>query len=250
MPYTEEKQLNAAGVFGLFEHAITHSLKYPKIRLRLTDGEPVVLSRAGAKSKYTGQVMVTDGGSFGANRYYGRIDAQGIFHATDSAKPPVFDLLARLGSNPVEVAKEHGRLTGQCCFCGLPLKDARSTANGYGPICAKHYGLMWDATEHAHASEPAQEVQPEANAKRITLHIEVNGLISAHITGGDETRIRELFGSNVIPTPFTFHGVKDVEHFAARVIANIREANAGVDVQWSPDRCAEFVAFKFAMEVA
>ncbi len=142
--YAEKKQLNVAGVFGLFEQAISHSLKYPKIRLQTADQKPVVLNRAGIKSKYNGQIMVTDGGPFGANLYFGRIDTLGMFHTTDSASPNVLSLVEKLAQSPVETAKEYGKLTGNCCFCDSKLTDARSTANGYGPICAKHFNLPWD----------------------------------------------------------------------------------------------------------
>lgn len=145
MPYTVNQILSVGGVFALFEQAIAHQLQYPKIRLQTIDAKPVVLSRAGSKSRYQGEIMVTDGGPFGSNQYFGRIDKEGVFHATDSAKIPVFALLERLSSHPVETASEYGRLTGQCCFCSLGLKDARSTAVGYGPVCADHFGLPWGA---------------------------------------------------------------------------------------------------------
>jgi hypothetical protein len=107
--------------------------------------KPVVLNRAGDKSKYTGQIMVTDGQPFGMNKYFGRIDQSGVFHATDSATVAVSELLRRLGENPAEVASEYGRLTGNCCFCSRKLDDARSTAVGYGPVCAEKFGLEWGA---------------------------------------------------------------------------------------------------------
>jgi hypothetical protein len=141
--YTTQEQLDVAGVYALFEQAVSHKLKYPKIRLETAQRMPVVLSRAGDRSKYTGQIMVTDGQPYGSSRYYGRVDLFGIFHATDSSNTYVSDLLQRLSVNPVAVASEYGKLTGNCCFCQLALKDARSTAVGYGPICAEHYGLSW-----------------------------------------------------------------------------------------------------------
>lgn len=131
-----------SGVFSLFEYAIAQQLKYPKIRLQTPLGQAVCLSRAGSKSKYTGQIMVTDGGPFGANTYFGRITLEGEFQTfMINAEVPV--LLARLSADPAAVASEYGRLTGNCCFCTTPLKDARSTAVGYGPICANHFGLPW-----------------------------------------------------------------------------------------------------------
>ena len=172
--YTTQEQLNVAGVYALFETAIAAKLKYPKVRLLAIAGEhdptkcgcsyvgnnawtcghidgefledkhqAVVLNRAGDRSKYTGQIMVTDGRPFGVNKYFGRIDHSGVFHATDSATAAISELLRRLGENPAEVASEYGRLTGNCCFCSRRLDDARSTAVGYGKICASKYGLPW-----------------------------------------------------------------------------------------------------------
>jgi hypothetical protein len=144
MAYVGHAQLDARGVYALFEQAISHKLKWPKIRLQTPFGLPVVLARAGERSKYFGQIMVTDGGPFAANRYFGRIDSHGLFHATDSATREVFVVLLKLATSPVETAREYGMLTGNCCFCNLKLTDARSTANGYGPVCAEHYGLQWE----------------------------------------------------------------------------------------------------------
>ena len=129
------------GVFSLFEYAIAHTLKYPKIRLQTALGAPVCLSRAGSKS--IGQIMVTDGAPFGSNVYYGRVTLDGEFIPSQVRSASVVDLLARLASDPARVASEYGRLTGNCCFCELRLTDARSTAVGYGPICADHFGLPW-----------------------------------------------------------------------------------------------------------
>ena len=165
-------QLNVSGVFALFETAIAHSLKYPKIRLQTSNGQNVVLSRAGDKSRYTGQIQITDGRPYGANTYFGRIDKDGIFHVS-TADASVSALLARLSDDPANVASEYGRLTGQCCFCGLALKDARSTAVGYGPICADKFGLSWGTGKlpknDGHAVSQANEtpspeptVQPES----------------------------------------------------------------------------------------
>lgn len=42
-------------------------------------------------------------------------------------------------------------VTGHCCFCSLPLTDERSTAVGYGKVCADHFGLSWGARPVAFA---------------------------------------------------------------------------------------------------
>jgi len=48
--------------------------------------------------------------------------------------------------DPIGVMTAHGKKSGNCCFCGRDLTDHRSTAHGYGPICAKRYTLPWDTT--------------------------------------------------------------------------------------------------------
>ena len=63
--------------------------------------------------------------------------------------------LREFADDPARVAGEHGRLTGNCCFCHHTLEDARSTAVGYGPVCASHYGLPWGERPAAAAPAPA-----------------------------------------------------------------------------------------------
>jgi len=140
LPFTPK--LNAAAILNLFTTAAVH-LKYPKIRLQTASGQPVVVYRAGARSMYNGQVQVTDGGHFGCGKYFGRIDLEGNFHGTREVTPELVSLLTQLSEDPAGVAARYGKLTGNCCFCGLKLSDKRSTDVGYGPICADHYGLAW-----------------------------------------------------------------------------------------------------------
>ncbi len=138
-----------AGVIALFTKAAGH-LKHPRIRLQTESGNQVCLSRAGQQSKYAGQINVSDGGPYGNNVWYGRIDAHGAFtqsikvaEKAPTAMDEVTKLLRALAQDPVKVATQHGLLTGNCCFCNSGLKDEKSTSVGYGPVCAKHFGLPW-----------------------------------------------------------------------------------------------------------
>jgi hypothetical protein len=151
--------MNAQGIFDLFETAISNRLKYPKIRLLATDGATVVLRRNGDKSRYPGAIAVTDDRPYGANSYFGRIESSGQLVQGRDFKSPVAVLLESLASNPAKTAAEYGKLTGHCCFCEAPLKDARSTAVGYGPICADHFGLPWGVD-----SEPFKLTPEDATA--------------------------------------------------------------------------------------
>lgn len=134
---------DAAAVFQFFAAAQAH-LKYPKVRLLTADGDTLVCRIAGARSKYRGCVTVTDDGRYPNNKWYGHIAEDGTWHLPRSGAPEeVQSLVQRLAADPAGVAAEYGRLTGSCCFCGRHLEDAKSTAVGYGPTCAKNFGVPW-----------------------------------------------------------------------------------------------------------
>lgn len=138
---------------GSFEEVITlmqrgsTKLRFPKIRLQTEDGQKVVLSVAGAKSKAPGTVNVTDGGSFEDGTWFGRVAPDGKWSPSGRVPPAtqasVTTLLTALAQDAAGTAAKYGKITGQCCFCSKPLNDARSTAVGYGKTCAANYGLPW-----------------------------------------------------------------------------------------------------------
>lgn len=135
-----------AGVYALFAKAREH-LKYPKITLLLPGNRAIKLYVSTARSRVPDTVNIVEADGIGADRlWYGRVAQDGTFTPSASAAPvadELASLLSRLASAPEEVAAEYGKLTGNCCFCRLPLTDERSTAVGYGPVCASHYGLAW-----------------------------------------------------------------------------------------------------------
>lgn len=133
-----------AGVLALFAKA-REALKHAKIRLQLADGGPIAISIAGPASRLPGSINVTDGGPYGASIFYGRVSPEGAWTPSQHATPELTALLVQLGADPVGVAGQYGRLTGNCCFCRQGLTDQRSTDVGYGPVCADHWGLPWGA---------------------------------------------------------------------------------------------------------
>ena len=134
--------VNFQPIQDLFDKA-AQKLKRIKVKLQTTDGQPVVISRAGPMSKYTGQILITDGGPFGDNKFFGRIDVTGEFFATRSTTPAVAELIQQFSADPAGSAARYGKLTGGCSFCKHGLTDGRSLAVGYGPVCAKNFGLVW-----------------------------------------------------------------------------------------------------------
>jgi hypothetical protein len=141
-PPKEVEVGDLAKLHAMFEHARKH-LKHPKIRL-MAGEQPVQLHVAGPRSKYAGQVMITDGGKFGQNQWWGVIDADGHWTQTRRGVPEAVEEVVRLmAGDPAGTAAAYGMLTGCCCFCNAKLIDGRSTDIGYGPKCARNYGLKW-----------------------------------------------------------------------------------------------------------
>jgi hypothetical protein len=165
-----ERKTESVGDFGgvirLFERA-KQKLKFPKITLQV-GALPVQLSLAGQKSQHPGTVNVTDGGPYGANLWFGRVDQAGVWtqglRATAQETESVRSFLQAFSKDPAGTAKQHGRLTGRCCFCNTKLTDDRSTAAGFGPVCAKNFGLdaEWKAaTAFLAAAATDARVEPE-----------------------------------------------------------------------------------------
>lgn len=137
---------NFAGVIALFAKAKEH-LKFPKITLVLS-GQTLKLSLLGLKSKNAGSVNITDGGKYPLAKWFGRVSPEGTFIPSGHNAPEFTEaltaLLTEFSKHPARIAKEHGKLTGLCCFCNKVLgkgMDKRSIAVGFGPDCAEHYGL-------------------------------------------------------------------------------------------------------------
>jgi hypothetical protein len=133
---------NFARVYAMFATARRH-LKYPKVHLQLADGRPVALAMSGATSHHPNTINVTDGGPYGQNKWYGRVEVDGTWTAGREFPElaEVANLLHRLSEEPEKTAAEYGQLTGYCCFCSTRLTNEKSTAVGYGPVCADHFGL-------------------------------------------------------------------------------------------------------------
>lgn len=144
--------VDLAGIRKMFDAAVSH-LKHPKVRLQADDGTPVVIGMAGPSSKYPGQLMVTDGGPYMNNRWFGRVDGAS-FHSARACTDTVRGLLTSLSTDPAAIVARHGKLTGCCALCGKQLSDAESIERGVGPVCLKKWGLVPGAVPAARAASP------------------------------------------------------------------------------------------------
>lgn len=132
---------NLSGVVALFDKAGA-KLKYPKITFS-HNGQTFQLVRAGNRSAHAGSVNVTDGGRFGKNVWYGRINRDGTVTSSRNWTPAVELLLRGMQEDPAGFAAAKGKQSGNCIFCRKSLTDPRSVEVGYGQTCAGHYGLPW-----------------------------------------------------------------------------------------------------------
>lgn len=141
-PAKEPQTVDVSGILSLLDGA-AGKLKRPKVRLVTDNGQRVVLSIAGDQSRYKGSIMITDGGPFGANTYFGRIDRDGTLVAAGAMTDDVLALLLKFAADPAGVGALIGKRIGSCCFCARQLDTKESLAVGYGPVCAGKFNLPW-----------------------------------------------------------------------------------------------------------
>jgi Family of unknown function (DUF6011) len=175
-----------ANLYALFQYAVSQNLKYPKIKLQF-EGETVVVKLAGAKSRYNGQLMVTNDAGYGSqlNKYFGRVDQNGAIVAGPALTAAIEGLLEEFATNPVEVATRYGKLTGNCMFCDKHLDDPTSVATGYGPVCAKKWNLPHSAARQSRKASKAGKltvvdmavIETRIAAKQVEV---VEALVGAH----------------------------------------------------------------------
>ena len=138
------KTLDVAAIVTFLTAARERGLKFPKVAFLAPDGTSEMrLSLAGSTSKNPGGVYVKINGEYlGVIRADGTLG--GSFEAGNRSLPKddrLQETIAAVAVDPVAAAKAYGALKGLCSFCSTPLTDAGSVEVGYGPICAKRYGL-------------------------------------------------------------------------------------------------------------
>lgn len=156
-----ERQASLPRTQNVLDYMTTaaQNLKYPKVLLVAEDGSELKLSVAGQKAKMPGSVNLTDGGPFGENVWYGRINTDGRCDLRDDAPEAIVNLVHNLDADPVAVVGECGKKSGACCCCGKELTHDHSLAVGYGPTCAKNFGMPWGSQA---AQAVTQEQEPDA----------------------------------------------------------------------------------------
>jgi hypothetical protein len=108
-------------------------LKSPKTCFAAPGVGELGLSLAPLTGKNPGAVYVKLNGE-----YAGKVTADGT---VVGIAPALVDALRAITADPAAAGAAFGRLTGRCSFCSTKLDDEGSIEVGYGPKCAKNYGL-------------------------------------------------------------------------------------------------------------
>jgi len=121
--------------------------KQPAIMVKANEIE-LRLSIAGAKAKAPNTINVCSTEKrFDDRKFFGRIKLDGTYEPSsrfdNTTQTTIISALSAMASNPETTAKAFATATKRCCFCDLLLTDNRSKKVGYGPVCAKNYGLTW-----------------------------------------------------------------------------------------------------------
>ena len=132
-----------ASVFAWFATAGSN-LRYPKVVFHLEDGKALVL-KVTKGGRHPGAITLADDGQYPNNEFYGWVKPDGtwIQSRNTDRNETIEAFLTGMSADPVGYVKAYGHKSGNCCFCTRPLTQEKSTAAGYGPVCAKKWGLPW-----------------------------------------------------------------------------------------------------------
>lgn len=166
-PLTVDNTLPADGTQVLRERFAYATLRgtRPSIRVPM-GGATYRIAAPSATSSFAGRPVLFVRRN---DAYVGRIEGDRFLAARD-VTPDTLGALRLILREPVDTLARIGRSTGTCCYCARELTDPRSVHHGYGPICAGHYGLPWDADRDVAAATQGcvvgSNVPPPATQRR------------------------------------------------------------------------------------
>lgn len=109
------------------------------IKLRISAATTLAMSFKAER----GVIYLSDGTYDG--QYYGAVQlSDGTFRSgRNDLSAGMLAAITAFANDPAKAAETYGLVTGECMFCSKALDDERSRVVGYGPTCAKKFGLPW-----------------------------------------------------------------------------------------------------------
>jgi len=156
------------------------NIQTPKIRLmtnwRDPDADHRFVQLTFSKNRETGKreilVHIDGWAGHGYRKFAGWINENHLMPwRADRMTDDVKNLIQDFSMDPARVARACAGLLGACSYCGQRLTDDTSKAMGYGPVCAKHYGLPWGAA----AVTAKDRAKTEAQMRVYTNHEGIGG---------------------------------------------------------------------------
>lgn len=111
------------------------------------------------KEQYVGKLIR---GRFeqGRRGYYGQPWNEQPLRPMDETET---EFVEKLSDKPVTFLAQLSKDMSRCCYCYMPLETAESKKRGYGPDCAKRWGLPW-SQKKAKAGMKCEKVPSFAQA--------------------------------------------------------------------------------------
>jgi hypothetical protein len=128
-------------------------LKRPRITMKIeseTDRPTTIrftFIRADPEKNIPRDYIKVDGfrpqGYYNNYSFFGTLEEDSKFYPSKYCTSEVVDFIKEFANDPTGIAGEQGKKSGCCCFCHKPLTIEDSFYWGWGPICAKNWGLPW-----------------------------------------------------------------------------------------------------------
>jgi len=133
--------IEAELLFELFA-TVKEKIKSPSLLFLMGRGESSKPIKIYPKKSFLNIVLANTYPGYLATLYS---DGQLSFgkYVDDDTQKKLTALMMSICENPTKALAEHGKLMNKCCFCKTTLSDPKSVNHGYGPVCAKNWGMAW-----------------------------------------------------------------------------------------------------------
>ena len=134
------------GIPKLYEFMAAAKPKFPALTFAVSPDLTIKIAmRRNKNDKWAGCLNVSNGEKYGSpdNKFFGRIHPNGEFEMAPKCNDSVVSTVEYMCADLPGFIRDYGKRSGFCCFCNSKLDDEKQISSrlGYGPTCAKNFGL-------------------------------------------------------------------------------------------------------------